>query len=95
MLLLAADVDFPPCLLMRQMLTKLLGLSRQAVGDVLKLPALLEELAAKGDTPATLMARLRIDIPRCNHADSCYSPFSDAAKQVRGAQGCCLAAGCD
>jgi hypothetical protein len=53
----------------------------QAVGEVLRHPDRLDSSLCPG-VPGPLLARLRADVVRCVHADCCYSPLSDVAKQV-------------
>ncbi|KAJ9508960.1 hypothetical protein QJQ45_028291, partial [Haematococcus lacustris] len=55
-LALSANVDFPPCMLMRRMLEALLQIPRQSVGDVLKCPHLLDSLAECDPTAAATPA---------------------------------------
>ncbi|KAL6763291.1 hypothetical protein V8C86DRAFT_2498203 [Haematococcus lacustris] len=55
-LALSANVDFPPCMLMRRMLEALLQIPRQSVGDVLKCPLLLDSLAECEPTAASTPA---------------------------------------
>ncbi|PNH12687.1 hypothetical protein TSOC_000386 [Tetrabaena socialis] len=80
---LSADVDFPPCMLFRRILEKLIDAPKQAVGEVLRNPDRLDAALCPG-VPPDLLARMREDVVRCVHADSCYSPLSDVAKQVTG-----------
>ncbi|GLI68756.1 hypothetical protein VaNZ11_013209 [Volvox africanus] len=80
---LSADVDFPPCMLLRRMLEKIIDAPKQVIGEVLRHPDRLDSTLCPG-VPAPLLARLRVDVVRCVHADCCYSPLSDVAKQVTG-----------
>ncbi|KAG2498008.1 hypothetical protein HYH03_004266 [Edaphochlamys debaryana] len=80
---LSADVDFPPCMLLRRMLERLIDAPKQAVGEVLRHPERLDAALVPG-APPELIARLRADVVRCVHADCSYSPLSDVAKQATG-----------
>uniref|UniRef100_A0A383WBB4 CDAN1-interacting nuclease 1 n=1 Tax=Tetradesmus obliquus TaxID=3088 RepID=A0A383WBB4_TETOB len=53
-LALCAEVDFPPCLMMRRMLELLMRLSKQAVSDMLKDPLLLPQQQHHHDRIACL-----------------------------------------
>eukprot|EP00775_Hariotina_reticulata_P010604 gene10604-10762_t len=54
---LSADLNFPPCLLMRRMLELLLKLSKQRVSDVLKDPSQLQSMTDRGYSPFCDMAK--------------------------------------
>ncbi|KAG1671357.1 hypothetical protein FOA52_002967 [Chlamydomonas sp. UWO 241] len=87
---ICAAVDFPPCMLMRRMLESALKVNKQAIGDILKQPALLAAAARARCGPGALapseglLARVARDIGRCVAADTCYSPLSDMAKHAAG-----------
>jgi hypothetical protein len=58
----------------------------QCTADVLKSPALLQELCDPAKLPPGLpLLRLQRDISRCCQADHCYSPYMDVYRQATGA----------
>ncbi|KAG2422948.1 hypothetical protein HYH02_015384 [Chlamydomonas schloesseri] len=60
-LALAADVDFPPCMLLRRMLEQLVEGPKQLVTEVLRHPERLDAALCPGLTP-DMLARMRVDV---------------------------------
>ena len=94
---IAADIDFPPCQLVRLLLEHLLGLGHKAVGPCLrdpfgKIPSSPppESPAARGvpgvpGVPGSAICdRLKVDVERCVAWDHVASPAVDVMRHAAG-----------
>jgi len=84
--MVAEDINFPPCLLLRLVLDTLdLGLTKGAVKAVMAAPAALPSHVQADVTPAEL-ERLQANIEDARVQDRMYSPFMDNVRRLSGVE---------
>mmetsp|Transcript_510 Transcript_510/g.868 ORF Transcript_510/g.868 Transcript_510/m.868 type:complete len:291 (-) Transcript_510:436-1308(-) len=83
---IADDVNFPPCIILRLVLDNLqLGLSKEAVKQVLNYPAALAS-RVQVDVSAEELDRLQGNIEEARVQDRMYSPFMDNVRRLSGVE---------
>mmetsp|Transcript_23897 Transcript_23897/g.52198 ORF Transcript_23897/g.52198 Transcript_23897/m.52198 type:complete len:288 (+) Transcript_23897:186-1049(+) len=81
------DIKTPPCVLLRLLLARILGVGKQVVSRCLKDPRLVLTLPCKKvplEDQDRLRLRISADIELCNYTDPVFSPYVDGLRNQVG-----------